>query len=74
MDSSSDRLRKKQELFDALSNLDASEDESDPGREASEKAWRARNRSPSRPAYLLARAVSDKSRLQAVSNRRRSDN
>lgn len=68
MESSSDRLRKKQELFDTLGNLDASDEESDPGREASEKAWRARNKSPARPAARssIARTVSDRSGLQAV--------
>lgn len=71
MDSTPDRLRKKRELFESLSNLDASDEEPDPGREASEKAWRTRIKSPSARAAVrssLARAISDKSVLQPVSS------
>jgi DNA polymerase IV len=63
MDDKAARLRHKREMFDALSSLDASDDEFDPGREASEKAWRARDKTPAasiaRPS--LPRAVSDSS-------------
>lgn len=68
-DTISEHLRKKRALFEALGNLDNSDEESDLGRQASEKAWRTRMKSPAQPAArpLLARASSDRSGLHPVS-------